>query len=124
MEYRLARESDAEAVARLHAQSWRESYRGSFIDNLHPSRASKRGGIGSSLMRQAGTWLDGRYPDLGVYLWVLEANSSARQFYERLGAHDAGISVMETHGGAVVRSCRYVWSQAGLLAAGQRPGEQ
>ena len=30
--YRPAQPGDAEAVARLHARSWRESYRGSFSD--------------------------------------------------------------------------------------------
>ena len=54
---------------------------------------------------------------LGVYLFVLEANSSARHFYERLGARNAGATIMETHGGAMVRSCRYTWPRAELLSA-------
>ena len=90
---------------------------GSFVDNLHVARVAKRSGIGSSLMRNAGAWLARQYPDLGVYLWVLEANSSARLFYGRLGAHNAGVSTMETHGDAVVRSCRYTWPRASLLSA-------
>ena len=171
IEYRRAQLRDAEAVALLHARSWRENYRGAFpdpfldgdlpgerlrvwrerlgdpprnqlvqlavdgenlagfvcaygghdprwgslIDNLHVARASKGGGIGSSLMRHAGAWLGRHHPGLGIYLWVLEANSSARRFYEHLGAHDAGVSTMETHGGAIVRSCRYTWRDAGAL---------
>jgi ribosomal protein S18 acetylase RimI-like enzyme len=90
---------------------------GSFVDNLHVARIAKRTGIGSSLMRNAGAWLDRRYPGFGVYLWVLEANSAARLFYERLGAQNAGATTMETHGGAVVRSCRYSWSAASQLSA-------
>lgn len=90
---------------------------GSLVDNLHVAAAHKRSGIGSSLMRQAGAWLAQRYPDLGVYLLVLEVNSSARQFYERLGAQNASISITETHGGALVRSCRYTWLRAELLSA-------
>lgn len=173
IEYRQAQLRDAEAVALLHARSWRENYRGAFtdafldgdlpgerlrvwherlrdppgnqfvqlavdgenlggfvcaygghepqwgslIDNIHVARASKRSGIGSSLMRQAGAWLSLHYPGLGIYLWVLEVNSSARSFYEHLGAHDAGVSTMETHGGAIVRSCRYTWPNAALLSA-------
>jgi ribosomal protein S18 acetylase RimI-like enzyme len=89
---------------------------GSFVDNLHVAKESKRKGVGTSLMRQAGAWLARRYPDMGVYLLVLEVNASARRFYERLGAKNAGVSTMETHGGAVVRSCRYIWPSAAVLA--------
>lgn len=176
IEYRRARTSDAEAIAELHARSWRESYRGSFddafldgdlpaerlavwrerlgqprdhqfvelaladaelagfvcafgaydphwgsfIDNLHVAHAFKRKGIGlslMSLMQQAGAWLAALYPDQGVHLLVLEANASARRFYERLGARNAEVSTMETHGGARVRSCRYVWPRPEMLAA-------
>jgi ribosomal protein S18 acetylase RimI-like enzyme len=171
IEYRPAGPSDADAIALLHARSWRESYRGVFldafldgdlrgerlrvwrerldpapasqfvelavdgaelvgfvcaygahdpewgslIDNLHVARAAKRKGIGASLMRRAGAWLDGRHPDLAVHLFVLEANTPARRFYERLGARNAGVSVMETHGGAWVRSCRYTWPRPNAL---------
>jgi ribosomal protein S18 acetylase RimI-like enzyme len=174
IEFRRAQANDAEAVAALHARSWRESYRGassdafldgdllgerlrvwqerlgdptpnqfvrlavdganlagfvcafgdhdpewgSLIDNLHVATESKRGGVGSALMRQAGAWLTRHYPDLRVYLWVLESNSPARRFYEQIGAHNAGVSTMETHGGAIVRSCRYTWPDGDSLAAG------
>jgi ribosomal protein S18 acetylase RimI-like enzyme len=176
IEYRRAQPLDVEAVALLHARSWRENYRGSlsdsfldgdlpgerlgvwherlndpppnqfvqlavraatiggfvcvygahdaqwgsFVDNLHVAAESKRSGIGSSLMRQAGAWLSDHYPSLGVYLWVLEANSSARRFYEQLGAHNAGLTTMETHGGVMVRSCRYIWPKAGSLSGAER----
>lgn len=171
--YRPAEPSDAEAIASLHARSWRENYRGAFldeyldgdlpgerlsvwrarldhplenqfvqlavegarilgfvctygahdpewgslVDNLHVAHDAKRAGIGSSLMRQAGAWLVPRYPDRGVYLFVLESNAPARRFYECLGGENAGTSVMETHGGARVRSCRYVWARPERLAA-------
>jgi len=89
---------------------------GSFIDNLHVADFAKGSGIGSSLMRQAGAWLASRYGDLGVHLLVLESNSRARRFYERLGARNDEVFTTETHGGAVVRSCRYTWVRAALLA--------
>jgi polyphosphate kinase len=59
--------------------------------------------------------LASQYPELGVYLLVLEVNASARRFYERLGGQNAGVATMETHGGAIVRSCRYTWSRPGQL---------
>jgi ribosomal protein S18 acetylase RimI-like enzyme len=89
---------------------------GSLVDNLHVVREAKGRGIGASLMRQTGAWLAHRYPEPEVHLWVLEVNVRARRFYERIGARNAGVSTMETHGGAVVRSCRYVWPRPELLA--------
>ena len=172
IEHRPARPSDAEAIATLHARSWRENYRGAFldafldgdltgerlrvwrdrldhparnqlvqvavdgsdlagfvcayaahdpqwgslVDNLHVAQAFKRRGVGTLLMRQAAAWLVPRHPDLGVYLLVLEVNVSAGRFYERLGGRSCGVSTMETHGGAIVRSCRYAWSRPAHLA--------
>lgn len=89
---------------------------GSFVDNLHVARAAKRSGVGATLMGQAGAWLASRYPGLGVYLFVLEMNEPARRFYEHIGGRNAGVATMVTHGGAVVRSCRYVWPRPELLA--------
>ena len=90
---------------------------GSFIDNLHVATSFKRCGIGRTLMQQAGAWLASTWPEQGVHLLVLEVNLSARRFYERLAGHNAEVSTMETHGGAVVRSCRYVWVRPSLLSA-------
>lgn len=174
IEYRLAGASDAEAIADLHARSWRENYRGSFrdafldgdllgerlrvwrdrldrppdnqlvlvavddtelagfvcaygahdprwgslVDNLHVARAFRRNGIGMALMRRAGARLASRYPESEVYLLVLEVNASARRFYAHLGGRNAGTSTMETHGGAMVRSCRYTWPRPDRLSAG------
>ena len=48
----------------------KDSKLGSFIHNLHVTNGFKRGGVGSSLMRQAGVWLTGDYGEVGIYLWV------------------------------------------------------
>ena len=89
---------------------------GSFIDNLHVAASFKRRGVGRALMRQAGAWLASAYPEPGVHLLVLEVNLPARRFYEQLGGRNAEVSTMETHGGAVVRSCRYVWPRPERLS--------
>jgi ribosomal protein S18 acetylase RimI-like enzyme len=173
IDYRHAGPADAEAVACLHARSWRENYRGSFrdefldgdllgerlavwrerlerppgsqlvklafrgsdlvgfvcaygahdpvwgsfIDNLHIAHEFMQHGIGRALMRQAGDWLAASYPEQPVYLLVLEVNAPARRFYERLGGHCAEVSTMKTHGGAMVRSCRYAWERPERLAS-------
>jgi len=174
IDYREAKADDADAIAHLHARSWRESFRGifpdafldgelpeerirvwrarllrrpanqlvqlafdgprlvgfvcaygahdpqwgSFVDNLHVAKEAQGRGIGAALLRQAGTWLASRYGDGGVYLLVLEANSSARRFYENLGARNAGVFPAEIHGGAVAQSCRYSWPRPDALIGG------
>ena len=41
------------------------------------------------------------------------ANLHAHSWYEnsRGAFHNAGVSTMNTHGGAVARNCRYTWSR-------------
>lgn len=175
MNIRPALASDAELIARLHAESWRQTYRGmypdefldgdvvpnrlavwkdrlreeradqgvfvaedqgsllgfvcaygnadarwgSLIDNLHVRPDRKGGGIGTQLIRAVAAWLGVRHGNSGVFLWVLEANAPARGFYERLGAFHAETVVMETPGGGVARSCRYVWSIPRALATAE-----
>ena len=82
---------------------------GSLIDNLHVAYSARKTGVGSSLMKQAGSWLTSGYSEMAVYLFVLESNSVARRFYERLGARNAETIAMETHSGTMVRNCRYTW---------------
>ncbi|MGH7924216.1 MAG: GNAT family N-acetyltransferase [Candidatus Binatus sp.] len=88
---------------------------GSLIDNLHVTHESRRSGIGTLLMQKCGTWLASHYGQSGVYLWVLEANQSARHFYERLGAAHAETMESEHPGGGSSPSCRYVWPRPEVL---------
>jgi len=171
--FRDATIADAEAIAQLHTESWRRTYRGmmtdafldggalenrrhvwherltsaredqyvrvaedastliafvcafagqdpvwgSYIDNLHVAYARHRGGVGRALMHQVGQWLCGVRPDVGVYLWVMEANAPARAFYERLGAANAGTIDLADPGGGQAPNCRYVWPRPHLLTA-------
>jgi ribosomal protein S18 acetylase RimI-like enzyme len=90
---------------------------GSYIDNLHVAYTHHRRGIGRALMRQAGRWLCDTRPDVGVYLWVMEANAPARVFYEQLGAANAETIELMDPGGGRAPNCRYVWSRPQLLAS-------
>ena len=175
MYYRAAELADAEAIARLHTESWRRTYRGNFpdhfldgdllsnrlevwqerlgrspnqqfvcvatdgaslagflcvyggddpewgslVDNLHVANLHSGKGVGSNLMRQAGSWLSSSYGHCGVYLWGWEVNETARRFYERLGAANAGALQVVHNSGATSRNCRYVWpSPDGLAETG------
>ena len=108
---------DANLLGFVCAYGAHDSQWGSFIDNLHVVHSAKKAGVGSSLMKQAGAWLTSRYGDMAVYLLVLESNSVARRFYERLGARNAETFTAETHGGAVVRNCRYTWPRPQRMSA-------
>ena len=171
MIYRNALETDANAIALLHADSWRRTYRGLFsddfldhhadadrmnvwnrrlksddqsqfvcvaeidgdvkgficvyakhdpvwgalIDNLHVESEYKRQGVGTGLMVRAFNWLEVNLPNDPVYLWVMENNTPARQFYKKLGAHNAGIvDKPNPAGGGSALNCRYIWASAGL----------
>ena len=90
---------------------------GSLIDNLHVAHEHKRKGIGTFLMQQAGSWLRSCYGQLGVYLWVMEANQPARRFYEKLGSTNSGsVDKPNPAGGGSARNCRYTWSSPEVLA--------
>jgi ribosomal protein S18 acetylase RimI-like enzyme len=88
---------------------------GSYIDNLHVSHGMHRSGLGTALMRSVAEWLCRVEPERGVYLWVMEANASAREFYDRLGAMNAGTVDKEDPGGGHAPNCRYVWAQPRVL---------
>ena len=180
--YRLARSSDVQAIATLHTDSWRRSYRGmlpdvyldgdldtdraavwqqrfydaegqpvtltvmaelngeilgfahsvsdedpdwgTLLDNLHVRHATKRLGVGTRLMAETAAWLEKRDDTASLYLWVLEGNVPARQFYDALGGRVVGRGVSH-QGGANAPKLRYWWPQLGsvssLLPQGWQP---
>jgi ribosomal protein S18 acetylase RimI-like enzyme len=89
---------------------------GSLVDNLHVADPLHRQGVGRTLMGLAGAWLDVAHPVAAVHLLVIEANTQARRFYERIGGVLAERLVHDIHG-APVPSCRYVWPGPAALAA-------
>lgn len=107
---------DVNLLGFLCAYGAHDSQWGNLIDNLHVLHSARNTGVGSSLMKHAGVWLGSRYDDFAVHLLVVESNSVARRFYERLGARNAETLTTEMHGGAVVRSCRYTWPRPQLMS--------
>lgn len=93
-----------------------DSIWGSYIDNMHVAHEKKRLGLGTALMKEAAAWLNARYPQYGVYLWVMEANDSARKFYEYLGAANAGMTDKLDPSGGSAPNCRYIWPDPAKLA--------
>ncbi len=91
---------------------------GSFLDNLHVLPGQKRQGIGTALMRDVAAWSLRSWPTAGLYLWVLESNTSAIRFYEMLGGTCVGEGIWTPPDGGEYRKLRYAWdSLEGLAAA-------
>jgi ribosomal protein S18 acetylase RimI-like enzyme len=58
---------------------------GALLDNLHVVYGLKRSGVGTRLMSLTAQAVLADRPGSGLYLWVLEQNTSARAFYEARG---------------------------------------
>ena len=165
---------DADVIARLHARSWRATYRGllsdafldrdvdeerhrtwrdrfdtltpdafgAFIaedesgaigfaalllhspptrvllDNLHVVPDRQRCGIGQRLMAVAARWTLDAAPGGPLYLWVLEANTGARQFYHALGGTECGIEAQQMPDGSTLVAVRCQWDEPRVLLDG------
>jgi ribosomal protein S18 acetylase RimI-like enzyme len=177
VEYRRAISTDALGIANLHAQSWRQHYRGAYSDgfldddvltdrlavwterthaeqpdeytlvaeaheeiigfahtilgddgswgalleNLHVARFRHRRGVGTALMAGTARVVLERAPSQGLYLWVLEQNTTAQSFYRALGGICVERAPALAPGGDPGRLAgspsrlRYVWPDPNVL---------
>jgi GNAT superfamily N-acetyltransferase len=111
----LIAEQAGEAVAFVSVYLDEEPDYGSLLHNLHVRPYLKGQGLGKLLMFEAAQWtLEQNIKQM--YLWVFEANTGARKFYESLGGK-AVEERLETVAGNVERNLlRYVWDDLTLLA--------
>jgi GNAT superfamily N-acetyltransferase len=95
---------------------------GSLVDNLHVTSDRKRSGIGTQLMVRAATAVTELARTGAMYLWVLEQNTAAQQFYLALG----GTKVEKTSAepppaaarpGARPQKFRISWPDAAIITA-------
>lgn len=98
---------------------------GSLIDNLHVAHRCQRTGIGTALLARAAPRILELATTPRAYLWVLEQNAAAQQFYRaRVGAR-VEKALVEPPGGVPSRldgspvKLRIAWLDAFALA-GQR----
>jgi GNAT superfamily N-acetyltransferase len=103
-----------------HHERW-----GALVDNLHVAHDWQRRGLGSALMTRAGqSVLDhgsGTGTGTAMYLWVLELNLAAQEFYRARGGSCADRELVDPPGGRPERlagspvKLRYVWPDCAVL---------
>ncbi len=96
---------------------------GAFLDNLHVAYGLKRQGIGTRLLALTAQAVLDWSPSSGLYLWVLEQNSDAREFYTARGGACAERCQVPPPGGDPTRlngkptGLRYAWRDPSQLLA-------
>jgi ribosomal protein S18 acetylase RimI-like enzyme len=94
---------------------------GSLIDNLHVTRDRQRSGVGTALLSRAAEAVSGRAGGTSMYLWVLEQNTAAQQFYRARGGICVEKAPVPPPGGVPDRlsgspmGLRFSWPDAGVL---------
>lgn len=92
---------------------------GAFLDNLHvvPQRTGQ--GIGRRLLTAVAERLLADKRRGGLYLWVIEQNVRARQFYSKAGAQEVECVALSMPDGSRPKEMRCYWPDLGrLLLAG------
>jgi GNAT superfamily N-acetyltransferase len=95
---------------------------GSLLDNLHVTHDRRRAGIGTTLLTCAARAVAERATGSRLYLWVLEQNSAAQQFYRAAGGTCVERVAVSPPGGVPSRlngtpyKFRFAWPDAALLA--------
>lgn len=82
---------------------------GTLLDNLHVAKQYQGLGLGKGLMEQLVSKIQNRGGDTGLYLWVLQQNHAATQFYRRLGGNLIETVEGNDIGDRPFLKCRYHW---------------
>jgi GNAT superfamily N-acetyltransferase len=88
---------------------------GSFLDNLHVDPQNTRQGIGSQLLSEVARRLIKDKIPGGLYLWVIEKNSRARQFYAKAGAVEVERAELPMPDGSRQTEMRCYWPNPARL---------
>ena len=78
-------DGDAALVGLAHTVLDDDPTWGALLDNLHVGYGLKRQGVGTRLVSLTAQAVLAEKPESGLYLWVLERNTSARAFYDARG---------------------------------------
>ena len=95
---------------------------GSLVDNLHVALPRQRTGLGTALLAHAARGILERAATPATYLWVLEQNTAAREFYRSRGGAHVEEAPVPPPGGVPSRldgaptMIRITWPDASVLA--------
>lgn len=108
-------EDGARPVGFVHVVFDHDDRWGSLVDNLHVTHDRKRSGVGTALMVRAAEAVAELAAGRSMYLWVLEQNTTAQQFYRARGGTCVEKSTVPPPGGIPARlngspTClRFAW---------------
>lgn len=88
---------------------------GTLLDNLHVAQEVKGMGVGKSLMQMIAQQSLLYNDQSGLYLWVLENNKKAFEFYKHLHGEPIETVVGNDIGDKEVRKCRIAWTAISKL---------
>ncbi|WP_035853181.1 GNAT family N-acetyltransferase [Deefgea rivuli] len=102
-------EIDGELCGFVCAYGGQDARWGTYIDNLHVATGSRRSGVGRRLLAAVAQWHDKEYLTLGLYLWTIEINTYAINFYLACGAVAQDSDIWHAPDGSVVPVIRMAW---------------
>ena len=123
-------EDGAEPVGFVHVVFDDDPRWGSLIDNLHVRSGRQRGGVGTALMARAVEEVRERASSERRYLWVLEQNTAAQDFYRALGGECVERATVSAPGGVASRlrgsprKLRFSWGDTPMDAPPSSPGPE
>jgi glutamate dehydrogenase/leucine dehydrogenase/GNAT superfamily N-acetyltransferase len=115
-------EDDTGLAGFVHVVFDEDSRWGSLVDNLHVAQHRRRTGLGTALLSHAAQAVVERATGNALYLWVLEQNTAAQEFYRAMGGIRVEKASVSPPGGVPARlagsptKLRFTWPDASLLA--------
>ena len=110
-------QQDGVAVGFLYLIADADPPRGTLLDNLHVVDGARGAGLGRRLLARAAGEIEARHWPRGLHLWVFDANTGARRFYERHGAQVVDRTVYASADGGANAALCYAWPDAAVLDA-------
>ncbi|TCO47845.1 ribosomal protein S18 acetylase RimI-like enzyme [Kribbella antiqua] len=119
-------EYDGRLVGFVHVAFDNDPTWGSLVDNLHVYNSHRRTGVGTQLLARAARAVTQRAVGNAMYLWVLQQNTDAQQFYLASGGSCVETADVPPPGGdpsrlnGTPKCLRISWPDAAKVSKRQR----